>query len=582
MRIKSGGIGMLKRILGTVKEYKSYAILTAIFVSIEVIMEVLIPVLMANMIDYGIEKSDMRVILKLGTALVTVAIISLIFGVLAGKFAAISACGFAKNLRKEVYDKVQEFSFVNIDKFKSSSLITRLTTDVSNIQQSFQMVIRVAVRAPMLLIFSLFMAFNINKRVPFVFVFAILFLAVGMFFIMVKVRVPYEKAFKTYDKLNNIIQENVRSIKTVKSYVREKFEDNKLGNVANELYNNFTRAEKIVVSVAPLMQFSMYMSILLIAFIGSKLILSNNMTKGELISLVSYTSQILISLMMVSGILVMVLISRASLERVYEVLKEEIDLKNIDNAKTDLKNGDIVFKDVSFGYFKSDNLCLKDINLHIKSGESVGIIGGTGSSKSTLVQLIPRLYDVSKGEILVAGVNVVDYDITTLRDNIAMVFQKNTLFSGTVKENLCMGNQNATDDEIKKACEIACASSFIENMDDKYNSQVKQDGSNFSGGQKQRLCIARALLKKPKILILDDSTSAVDTKTDAMIRNGLANSLPDTTKIIISQRIMSISKLDKIIVMDNGTISAIGTHDELMKNSKLYKEIYMSQVKEDE
>ena len=572
---------MVKRMIKCVKEYKKYAIFTSLFVSLEVILEVLIPVVMARMIDNGIEKGNMVMILKLGISLVCISLVSLFCGVMSGKFAAIAACGFAKNLRQEVYYKVQDFSFSNIDKFKTSSLITRLTTDISNIQQAFQMVIRVAVRAPMMLLFSVFMSFSLNSKVSLVFIGVILFAGTGLHLIRTKVHPLFKKTFGTYDILNNVVEENLRGIKAVKSYVREEFEDNKFKNISNEVYKNFTSAEKIVALNAPLMSFSMDMGILLISFIGSKLIVSNSMTKGELISIMSYTLQILVSLMILSGTLVMLLISRTSRERVFEVLNEEIDLKNIDVPKESMKDGEIIFKDVNFAYKNSENYCLNDINLHIKSGESIGIIGSTGSSKSTLVQLIPRLYDVTSGEILVGGVNVKDYDIKVLRDNIAVVFQKNTLFSGTIRENLCIGNKNAKQNEIENACKIACASEFIEKLEGKYDGEVKQDGSNFSGGQKQRLCIARALIKNPKILILDDSTSAVDMKTDAMIRQGLSNSLPNATKIIISQRVMSIAPLDRIIVMDDGKVTDFGTHEELLKTSKIYKEIYTSQMKGD-
>lgn len=572
---------MLKEILECTKEYKKQAIITSIFVTVEVIIEVVIPVLMAKLIDDGITLGDITMVTRLGVLLVIISFLSLIFGVLSGKYAAVASSGFAKNLRRKIYYKIQEFSFFNIDKFKASSLLTRLTTDVSNIRQSYQMIIRIAVRAPMMLIFSLFMAFSINKKVSLIFLFAIIFLGIGLYFIMSKVHVHFKKTFETYDVLNNVVQENLRNIKMVKSYVREDFENNKFKKTSKELYKNFTNAEKIIVFNAPLMQFSMYMCIILISWFGSKLIVFNDMSRGELIGIISYTSQILMSLMIISGILVMLLISRNSLERIDEVLNEEIDLKNKDTRITTMTNGEIIFKDVCFGYQKSKTMCLKDINFSIRSGESIGIIGGTGSSKSTLVQLIPRLYDVSKGTILVGGVNVVDYDIEVLRNNIAVVFQKNILFSGTIRENLCMGNKSLSDEDIMNACDIACATEFIEKLENKLDAEVKQEGSNFSGGQKQRLCIARALLKNPKVLILDDSTSAVDTKTDALIRHGLEESLPNTTKIIISQRILSVLHMDRIIVMNNGSISAIGTHDELIKTSKMYQDIYKSQVREE-
>lgn len=571
---------MLRRILASVREYKRYAIFTALFVIMEVIMEVVIPLLMARMIDYGIDKGNMNIVYRLGVILVGMSSISLLFGVLSGKFAAVASSGFAKNLRHDVYYKIQEFSFYDIDKFKSSSLITRLTTDISNVQSAFQMIIRVAVRAPMMLIFSVIMAFTINNKVSFVFIFAMLFLGLGLYFIISHVHVLFKKAFYIYDRLNNIVCENVRSIKTVKSFVREDFEVNKFEKASNDLCENFMRAEKIIAFNAPLMQFSMYACTILIALIGSRLIIFDKMTRGELISLISYTGQILISLMMVSGILVMILISRTSQERILEVLDCEIDLKNCDNPVKDMKDSDIVFKDVSFGY-RNENYCLHNINVHIKSGESVGIIGKTGSAKSTFIQLIPRLYDVLSGEILINGINVKEYDLKTLRDSIAIVFQKNVLFRGTIKENLCMGNKELTDDEIRKACNVACADEFIEKLENGYDEMVSQEGNNFSGGQKQRICIARALLRKPKILILDDSTSSVDFKTDAIIRSRLKESLPNTTKIVISQRVDSIMEFDKIIVIDDGSIDSVGTHDELMKNSDLYKGIYMSQVRGD-
>lgn len=572
---------MLKTILGCAKEYKKQSILAATFVIVEVIIEALIPIIMAKLLDNGVTLGNMDIVVSLGEFLVILSFISLTFGVLAGKYAAIASSGFAQNLRRRVYYKIQEFSFFNIDKFKASSLLTRLTTDVSNVRQSYQMIIRVAVRAPMMLLFSLVMAFSINKRVSLIFLFAILFLGTGLYFIMSNVHVHFKKTFETYDVLNNVVQENLRNIKMVKSYVREDFENNKFTKTSKELYENFTRAEKIIVFNTPLMQFSMYMCIILIAWTGSKLIVFNNMTRGELVSVISYTSQILMSLMIISGILVMLLISRNSLERIYEVLSEEIDLKNKEDIVTFMPNGEIIFKDVNFAYQKSERQCLKNINLQIKSGESLGIIGGTGSSKSTLVQLIPRLYDVSQGAIFVGGVNVIDYDIEVLRKNIAVVFQKNILFAGTIRENLCMGNKSLSDGDIIAACDIACATEFIEKLDGKLDAEVKQEGSNFSGGQKQRLCIARALLRNPKILILDDSTSAVDTKTDAMIRQGLEKSLPDTTKIIISQRILSILNMDRILVMNNGRVEAIGTHDELIKTCGMYQDIYKSQIKED-
>ncbi|MBP5426545.1 MAG: ABC transporter ATP-binding protein [Clostridiales bacterium] len=572
---------MLKNILECAKEFKKQSILAASFVGMEVVIGVLTPIIMAKLIDKGITLGNINVVIKLGVLLVVISFASLMFGVLCGIYTAIASNGFARNLRRKIYYKIQDFSFFNIDKFKASSLLTRLTTDINNVRQAFQMSIRVAVGAPMMLLFSLFMAFSINKKMSIIFAFAIVFLGTGLYFIISRVHVHFKKTFETYDMLNNVVQENLRNIKTVKSYVREDFENNKFQKISKELYKNFINAEKIISFNSPLMQFSIYTSIILIAWFGSKLITVNGMTRGELISFIAYTGQILISLMMISGVLVMLLISRNSLERIYEILREEIDLKEKKNSVGIMESGDIIFKNVNFGYLKSETLCLKDINISIESGESIGIVGETGSSKSTLVQLIPRLYDVSDGEILINGVNVKDYSIDVLRDNIAVVFQKNILFSGTIRENLCMGNNSLSDEEIMNACDIACATEFIEKLENKLDSEVKQEGSNFSGGQKQRLCIARALLKKPKILILDDSTSAVDTKTDTMIRQGLKKNLPSTTKIIISQRILSVLNLDRILVMNNGCVNAIGTHDELMKTNKLYQEIYRSQVREE-
>lgn len=571
---------MIKRLSKCVREYKKPAILTPIFVSLEVIMEVIIPLLMVDLIDKGIEAGNMNEIIKIGIALVVIAVLSLIFGALAGVFAAKASTGFACNLRHDMYYNVQNFSFKNIDKFSTSSIITRLTTDVTNVQNAFQMITRIAVRCPLMLVFSLAMAFSINKQVSLVFLCAIPVLALGLFFIMTNAHPIFERVFKTYDKLNNVVEENLRGIRVVKSYVREDFEINKFNDVSGSIYKDFVKAEKLIALNTPLMQFVMYSSMLLISWVGAKLIVTSTMTTGDLMGLITYAMQILMSLMMLSMVLVMLVISKASAERIVEILDEKSDIFTPDNAVMDVNDGSVVFKNVSFSYSdKKKKLCLSNIDLDIKSGETIGIIGGTGSSKTTLVQLIPRLYDATSGEVLVGGVNVKKYDLDALRNSVAMVLQKNLLFSGTIKENLRWGNEQATDEELIRACKLAQADDFINSFPDKYDTYIEQGGNNVSGGQKQRLCIARALLKKPKILILDDSTSAVDTKTDALIRKAFAEEIPNTTKFIIAQRISSISDADKIIVLDDGKIVAFGTHNELLDSCEIYKEVYTSQTK---
>lgn len=571
---------MIKRLSKCVREYKKPAILTPIFVSLEVIMEVIIPLLMVDLIDKGIEAGNMNEIIKIGIALVVIAVLSLIFGALAGVFAAKASTGFACNLRHDMYYNVQNFSFKNIDKFSTSSIITRLTTDVTNVQNAFQMITRIAVRCPLMLVFSLAMAFSINKQVSLVFLCAIPVLALGLFFIMTNAHPIFERVFKTYDKLNNVVEENLRGIRVVKSYVREDFEINKFNDVSGSIYKDFVKAEKLIALNTPLMQFVMYSSMLLISWVGAKLIVTSTMTTGDLMGLITYAMQILMSLMMLSMVLVMLVISKASAERIVEILDEKSDIFTPDNAVMDVNDGSVVFKNVSFSYSdKKKKLCLSNIDLDIKSGETIGIIGGTGSSKTTLVQLIPRLYDATSGEVLVGGVNVKKYDLDALRNSVAMVLQKNLLFSGTIKENLRWGNEQATDEELIRACKLAQADDFINSFPDKYDTYIEQGGNNVSGGQKQRLCIARALLKKPKILILDDSTSAVDTKTDALIRKAFAKEIPNTTKFIIAQRISSISDADKIIVLDDGKIVAFGTHNELLDSCEIYKEVYTSQTK---
>ena len=571
---------MIKTLLKSVREYKRDSILAPIFVTLEVIMEVVIPLLMAMLIDKGIDAGNMNYILKIGIALAISCVISLVFGALSGKFAASASAGFAKNLRKDMFYNVQNFSFSNIDKFSASSIVTRLTTDITNVQNAYQMIVRIAVRGPIMIIFSLIMAFGINHKLSLVFLLAIPVLGGGLYFIMTHAHPIFERVFKIYDKLNNVVQENLRGIRVVKSFVREDFEEKKFKNVSEDIYDDFVKAEKLLAFNAPLMQFAAYGCMLFISWFGAKLIVASTMTTGELTSLIAYTMQILMNLMMLSMVFVMITMARASSERIVEILDEKSDLTNPQNPVNEIKNGDISFRNVNFGYSKKKRkLCLKNIYLDIKSGETVGIIGGTGSSKSSLVQLIPRLYDTTDGEVIVGDRNVKEYDIESLRDEVAMVLQKNVLFSGTIKENLRWGNDHATDEEIERVCKLAQADEFIQTFPDKYDTYIEQGGSNVSGGQKQRLCIARALLKKPKILILDDSTSAVDTKTDASIRRAFREEIPNTTKIIIAQRISSVEDADKIIVMDNGEINGIGTHEELLKNNEIYSEVYNSQVK---
>lgn len=569
---------MIKRLMKSIREYKSASILAPVFVSLEVIVEVIIPYLMAELIDRGIADGNMNFILKMGLALIISCIISLILGAFSGKFAATASAGFAKNLRKDMYHNIQNFSFSNIDKFSTSSIVTRLTTDITYVQESYQMIIRIAVRSPLMLIFSLLMAFTINHKLSLIFLVAIPVLGIGLFLIMTKAHPIFERVFKIYDKLNRVVQENLHGIRVVKSFVREEHEDKKFKDVSKDIYANFVKAEKILSYNMPLMQLVAYGCMLLISWLGANFIVSDTMTTGELTSLITYAMQMLMSLMMLSMVFVMITISRASAERIAEILSEESDLKNPKNPIYEIENGDISFKNVNFGYSKK-KMCLKNINLEIKSGETIGIIGGTGTSKSSLVQLIPRLYDTIEGEVLVGGRNVKDYDIKSLRDEVAMVLQKNVLFSGTIKENLRWGDENATDEEIVRVCRLAQADEFVQSFPNKYDTYIEQGGSNVSGGQKQRLCIARALLKKPKILILDDSTSAVDTKTDASIRKAFKEEIPNTTKIIIAQRVSSLDDADKIIVLDNGKINGIGSHDELLKTNEIYQEVYNSQVK---
>ena len=576
-------IDMLKTLGKSVREYKKPALITPMLVTLEVIMEVIIPLLMANLIDKGIYSGQMNEILKIGVALVIASILSLVFGVLSGITASKASAGFAKNLRKDLYYKVQKFSFSNVDKFSTASIVTRLTTDVSNIQMAFQMITRIVVRTPLMLIFSLIMAFSINMKLSLIFLLLIPVVGIALYLIMSRVHPIFERVFKRYDDLNNVVEENVSGIRVVKSYLLEEREKKKFGNISTEIYKDFTKAQKIMALTSPTMQFAIYAAIILISWFGAKIIVSTHMTElttGEITSLITYGIQILSSLMMLAMILVMSTMARTSAERIVEVLKEEPDIKNPKKPIEKVENGKIEFKNVSFSYVNSKKKeCLKNINFTINSGETVGIIGGIGSGKSTLVNLIPRLYDATEGSVEVGGINVKKYDLEVLRNAVSVVLQKNVLFSGTIKENLRWGDKNATDEELEKACRLAQADEFIQKFPNKYDTYIEQGGTNVSGGQRQRLCIARALLKKPKILILDDSTSAVDTKTDSLIRRAFKEEIPNTTKIIIAQRIASVQEADKIIVLDNGTINGIGTHDELLKNNDIYREVYESQVK---
>ena len=576
---------MIKRLAKSIREYKLPSFLSALFVSLEVVMEVLIPFEMADMLDHGINAGNMDFVLQSGIKLVIYACLVILFGNLAGKAASTAACGFGKNLRHDMYYNIQNFSFSNIDKFSTSSLITRMTTDVQNVQQAYLMLVRTAFRSPIMMVFSTVFAFRIYPKLALVFVACLPVLMGGLYLIMTKTHPIFKRVFKTYDRLNRTVQENLRGIRVVKSFIREDHESEKFDETSESIRRDFTHAERNIAWNAPLMQGCSYTCMLLVSWLGAKAIIAsgNNpdigLTTGMLMSLITYSMQILMSVMMISVIFVMITISRESAERICEVLNEESDLKNNEHPVFEIPDGSVKFEHVTFRYSeKADKNVLDDICLEIKSGETIGILGGTGSSKSTLVQMIPRLYDATEGSVLVGGKNVREYDLKTLRDSVAMVLQKNVLFSGTVRENLLWGNEHATQEEIEHACDLAQASPFINEMPEKYETYIEQGGANVSGGQKQRLCIARALLKKPKVLILDDSTSAVDTKTDALIRKAFAEEIPDTTKIIIAQRISSVMEADKIIILDAGEIVAMGTHEELMATSEIYRETYESQM----
>jgi len=582
---KEGGTSryMLKTLAAQIKEYKKDSILTPVFIIFEVILEIIIPLLMAKIIDEGVEAGNLRYVYGMGAVMFSVALLSLLCGSIAGITAAKASTGFAKNLRKTMYENIQTFSFSNIDKYSTPGLVTRLTTDITNVQNSYQMLIRICVRAPIMLISAMVMAFSINAKLASVFLGAIVFLGLALFFIIGKAFPIFKKVFRKYDDLNASVQENVSAIRVVKAYVREDYEVNKFRMASKSLYDLFVSAEKKIILNAPIMQFTVYGCILLISWLGAKMIVADTLTTGELLSLFTYMINILMSLMLISMIFVMVTMSKASAERIAEVINERSDLNNGEHPIYEVKDGSVEFKNVFFSYKQeAKEPVLTNINLSIGSGETIGVIGGTGSAKTSFVQMIPRLYDVTEGEVLVGGINVKDYDLETLRNEVAMVLQKNVLFSGSIKENLRWGNREATEEELIHACKLAQAHDFIQTFPEGYDTHIEQGGSNVSGGQKQRLCIARALLKKPKILILDDSTSAVDTKTDAFIRKAFREEIPNTTKIIIAQRISSVQDADRILVLDDGVVESFGTHDELLKISKIYRDVYESQTKGDD
>ena len=577
---------MLKRLAACIREYKKASILAPLFVSLEVVMEVIIPFCMGKLLDNGVTPGNMGYILRIGAVLVVLCMFSLTFGVLAGRNAAYASAGFSKNLRHDMFHNVQSFSFSNIDRFSVSSLVTRLTTDVTNLQNAYQMIIRITVRSPLMLIFSLIMAFRVNHRLSLIFLGVLPLLALGLGLIIKHAHPIFGRVFRSYDKLNRVVSENLHGIRVVKAFVREEHEKEKFNTVSESIFRDFVSAEKLLAFNAPMMQLSANSVMLLISWFGAQMIFTsgnsaeNGMTTGDLVILITYAMQILMNLMMLSMIFVMLTMSKASAQRIYEVLEEDSDLHNPEHPVMNVADGSVEFENVSFSYAgNSDRLCLKNANFTIRPGETVGILGATGAGKSTLVQLIPRLYDATVGTVRVGGVDVRNYDLDTLRGQVAMVLQKNVLFSGTIKENLRWGNEDATDEEIEEACRLAQADGFIREFPDGYDTHIEQGGTNVSGGQKQRLCIARSLLKKPKVLILDDSTSAVDTKTDALIRKGFLEYIPSTTKIIIAQRVSSVEHADKIIVLDDGEIEAIGTHETLLGKDQIYTEVYNSQTK---
>ena len=570
---------MIKTLAAQIKEFKKESVLTPIFMVLEVVFETLIPLMMASIIDDGVEAGDMRHIYLVGACMIASALGGLFCGIMGGKFGARASTGFARNLRQAMFDNIQTFSFSNLDKFSTAGLVTRMTTDVTNIQMAYQMLLRICFRAPISMVCAMSMAFFINARLASIYMVALVLLAIVLFFIISRAMKYFQMAFPKYDELNASVQENVSAIRVVKAYVREDYETSRLKKASQAIYDIFLKAEKNVVLNMPVMQFTVYSCILLISWMGAKMIVQRELTTGELMSLMAYCMNILMSLMMVAMIFVMMSMSIASARRISEVLDEKSDLTNPENPVYDIPDGEIEFRNVDFSYYKDENKnVLQEINLKIRAGETVGIIGGTGSSKTTLVNLISRLYDVTKGSVMVGGHDVREYDMDSLRGQVAVVLQKNVLFSGTVLDNLRWGDENATEEECRRVCRLACADEFIEKMPEGYNTYIEQGGSNVSGGQKQRLCIARALLKKPKILILDDSTSAVDTATDAKIRQALAQEIPDTTKLIIAQRVSSVQHADHIIVMEEGRINGYGTHEELIETNEIYREVYESQT----